>query len=197
MAFALEAVRRKREERHLQIERFKTALFILILHRTFLRTLHAQHLAPHRDSEIRAYAIHPILAVPRHEQFDLTSLAFLLSSKEADLANRLGVAESQYRTIVALVEQRNMLHLTFQARLETVQATTGRSGGTLDEIREIAGAMLSRQLEQITAELYSATEHAIGFNRETYEAAVKSFKALFPGYPMFGVEDVPLFQTAA
>jgi hypothetical protein len=89
-AFALEALRRSREERQVQIERFKTALFVLILQRTFLRSLWTQHLEPLRESPIRAYALHPILAVPAHEVFDLPSLSFLLSGKEAELLNTLG-----------------------------------------------------------------------------------------------------------
>lgn len=116
-------------------------------HRTFLRTLWAQQLEPLQNNPIRAYALHPILAVPAHERFDLPSLSFLLSSKEAELLNTVGVAESQYRTVVALVEQRNALHLVFQSRLEAVRVATGLAEGTLDDIRSIAGPMLSRQIE--------------------------------------------------
>ena len=196
-AFGLEALRRHRKERQVQIEHFKQALFVLILQRTFLRILHAQQLTPLRDSPIRAYALHPILAVPPHERFDLPSLAFLLSSKEAQLLNTLGVAESQYRTVVALVQQRNALHLTFQARLEAVRAVTGADEGTLDDIRAVAGSMLSRQLEELTDGLYRSTEHAIGFNRDCYVAAVAGYRQLFPGQPMFGVEDLPVGDEAA
>lgn len=197
VAFGLEALRRTRQEQRIQIERFKGALFVLILQRTFLRTLHAQQLLPHRDNPIRSYAIHPVLAVPPHERFDLSSLSFLLGSKEAQVLNTLGVAEAQYRTVVALIEQRNALHLTFQSRLEAVRAVTGAAEGTLDDIRAIAGSMLSRQLEELTGELYRATEHAIGFNRDCYVAAVSSVKRLFPRSPMFGVEDLPLNSPKA
>lgn len=196
-AFGLEALRRHRRERQVRIEHFKQALFVLILQRTFLRTLQVQQLAPLRENPIRAYALHPILAVPPHERFDLPSLAFLLSSKEAQLLNTLGVAESQYRTVVALVQQRNALHLTFQARLEAVRAVTGAVEGTLDDIRAVAGSMLSRQLEELTDALYSNTEHAIGFNRDCCVSAVASYKQLFPGHYMFGVEDLPVGDSAA
>jgi hypothetical protein len=94
---------------------------------------------------------------------------------------------------VALVEQRNQLHLAFQSRLEAA----GTSEGTLDDIREIAGRMLSRQLEEMTSEMYRTVEHAIGFNRDVYVAAVSSFKRLFPTSSMFGVEDLPLSKSDA
>jgi len=191
-AFALEALRRLHERRDAQIEQFKTALFVLILHRTFLRILNAQQLMPKRESSVRAYCLHPILIAPPHERVDLTALSFLLSSKEAELLNKLGVAEAQYRNVVALIEQRNQLHLVFQARVEAVSVNTGLSEGTLDDIRGIAGQMLARQLEDLTDELYRTTEHAIGFNRDVYVAAVSSFRQLFPKSPMFGVEDLPL-----
>lgn len=196
-AFGLEALRRHRKERQVQIEHFKQALFVLILQRTFLRILHAQQLTPLRDSPIRAYALRPILAVPPHERFDLPSLAFLLSSKEAQLLNTLGVAESQYRTVVALVQQRNALHLAFQARLEANRALTGAADGTVGDIRAVAGSMLSKQLEELTDALYTNTEHAIGFNRDCYVAAVASYRQLFPRQPMFGVEDLPVGDLAA
>jgi hypothetical protein len=196
-AFGLEALRRRHEQQDAQIEQFKAALFVLILHRTFLRTLHAQHLLPRREDPIRAYSLHPILVAPPHESVDLLALSFLLSSKEAELLNKLGVAEAQYRTVVALVEQRNQLHLAVQARLQAASDTAGTSEGTLDDIRNIAGTMLCRQLEDLTSELYRTTEHSIGFNRDVYVAAVSSFKRLFPKSSMFGVEDLPLSKSEA
>lgn len=148
---------------------------------------------PRREDPIRAYSLHPILVAPPHESVDLLALSFLLSSKEAELLNKLGIAEAQYRTVVALVEQRNQLHLAFQDRLQAA----GTSEGTLDDIRGIAGKMLSRQLEEMTSEMYRTTEHAIGFNRDVYVAAVSSFKRLFPKSSMFGVEDLPLSKSDA
>jgi hypothetical protein len=197
VAFALEALRRRHERRDIQIEQFKFALFVLILQRTFLRTLHAQKLLPQRDNPIRAYSLHPILIVPPHERFDLPALAFLLGTKEAELLNRLVVAEAQYRSVVAVVEQRNQLHLAVQAKLQATSEVTGASEGTLDDIRVLAGKMLARQLEDLTSELYRTTEHAIGFNRDVYVAAVSSFKQLFPKSSMFGVEDLPLSKPEA
>jgi hypothetical protein len=120
-----------------------------------------------------------------------------LVAKEAELLNKLGVAEAQYRSVVALVEQRNQLHLVFQARLQAANAATGMSEGTLEDVRGVAGKMLGRQLEDLTNELYRTTEHAIGFNRDVYVAAVSSFKRLFPKSSMFGVEDLPLSKSDA
>lgn len=196
-AFGLEALRRRHERQYAQIEQFKAALFVLILHRTFLRTLHAQHLIPRRENPIRAYCLHPIVVAPPDERVDLLALSFLLSSKEAELLNKLGVAEAQYRSVVALVKQRNELHLAFQAKLQAASAATGTSEGTLDDIRGIAGKVLSRQLEDLTDELYRTAEHAIGFNRDVYVAGVSSFKRLFPRSSMFGVEDLPLSKPDA
>jgi hypothetical protein len=87
------------EQQQLRIEQFKSALFVLILQRTFLRTLHPQQLLLQRENPIRAYGLHPILVAPPHERFDLPALSFLLSSKEAELLNKLGVAEAQYRSV--------------------------------------------------------------------------------------------------
>lgn len=196
-AFGLEALRRRHETEQGQIEQFKSALFILILQRTFLRTLHTQQLLPHRESPIRAYSLHPIVIAPPQERFEISALSFLLSSKEAELLNRLGVAEAQYRSVVALLEQRSELHRVFQGKLEATSAVTGQSEGTLDDTRAIAGMMLGRHLEGLTDELYRTTEHAIGFNREVYVAAVSSFRRLFPKSSMFGVEDLPLSQPDA
>jgi hypothetical protein len=123
------------------------------------------------------------------------ALSFLLNSKEGEWLNKLGVAEAQYRSVVALVEQRNQLHLAFQAKLQASSESARTSEGTLGDIRGIAGKMLGRQLEDLTDELYRTTEHSIGFNRDVYVAAVSSFKRLFPKSPMFGVEDLPLGQT--
>ena len=55
--------------------------------------------------------------------------------------------------------------------------------------------MLGRQLEDLTDELYRITEHAIGFNRDVYVAAVSSFRRLFPRSSMFAVEDLPLSKS--
>jgi hypothetical protein len=134
-AFGLEALRRRYEKRREQIEQFKAALFVLILQRTFLRTLYAQQLLPQCENPVRAYSIHPILIVPPHERFDLPALSFLLCSSEAELPNKLGVAEAQYRSVVTLVEQRNKLHLAFQAKLQAASTVNGISEGTLEDIR--------------------------------------------------------------
>jgi hypothetical protein len=71
------------------------------------------------------------------------------------------------------------------------------SEGTLEDVRGVAGKMLGRQLEDLTNELYRTTEHAIGFNRDVYVAAVSSFKRLFPKSSMFGVQDLPLSKSDA
>jgi capsid portal protein len=81
--------------------------------------------------------------------------------------------------------------------LQAASAATGISEGTLDDIRGIAGKVLGRQLEDLTDELYRTTEHAIGFNRDVYVAAVSSFRRLFPKSSMFGVEDLPLPKSDA
>lgn len=192
-AFGLEALRRYHERQQTQIEQFKSALFVLLLQRTFLRTLHVQKLLPLREHPARAYFLQPILVTPSDERFDLRALSFLLSTKEAELLNNLGVAEAQYRCVVGLVEQRNHLHLAFQHKVQA----TGASEGTFEDIKYIAGKMLGRQLEDLTDELYRTTEHAIGFNRDVYTAAVSSFRRLFPKSSMFGVEDLPLTKSSA
>jgi hypothetical protein len=196
-AFGLEELRRRRQERNKQIEHFKAALFVLLLHRTFLRTLHAQHLEPARDNPVRAYAMKAIIAAPPSERLDVSGLAFLLSSKDAQLLNTLCVAESQYRTVVALVERRNAVNLTLQSKPEvTIEAPPGIVPGSLQDLRAVAGPMLSRQLEQLTDALYEHSEHAIRFNEECYREAVASYKRLFPGATMFGVEDMPIGQSS-
>lgn len=191
-AFALEALRQRRDEKQTQMQKFKAAIFVLILHRTFLRGLYANQLEPQKDVEIRAYSLHPILTVPPKDRFDVSELAFLLSTKEAHLLNVLATAESQYLSIAALVEQRNALHVAFQSRMEMVRAQTGQFEGTIDDIRAMAGPVLSRQLEMLTDALYDNITHAIGFNRDTCIQAVDSFKRLYPGEHMFGFEDLPL-----
>jgi hypothetical protein len=195
-AFGLEAWRRKRDERRSQAERFKTALFILILQRTFLRTLHSQQLDPKRDHPIRAYAIHTILGTPPLETLNAQALAFLLSTGEAELLNRLTAAEAKYRTLVAIVEDRNAAHLNFQEKLQAAQQATQVSEGTLDDLRRIAGPVIGSRLEQLTDELYDVAEDAIQFNRDVYVSAVQSYRRLFPGASMFGVEDLPLAEIS-
>ena len=81
--------------------------------------------------------------------------------------------------------------------MQAANAATGMSEGTLEDVRGVAGKMLGRQLEDLTNELYRTTEHAIGFNRDVYVAAVSSFKRLFPKSSMFGVQDLPLSKSDA
>jgi len=191
-AFGLAAWRQRREERRSQIEKFKTALFILILQRTYLRNLESQQLAPKREHPIRAYAIHPIVSVPSTDALDVRALAFLLSAGEGELLNRLTVAEAKYRTLVALVEARNAVHLSFQEKLEAAQQAMQVSEGTLDDIRRITGPVISKRLEQMTDDLYQLADDAIRFNRDVYVSAVTAYKRLFPEAAVFGVEDLPL-----
>jgi len=101
-AFGLAAWRQKSEEKLAKIQKFKTALFVLILQRTFLRNLRAQQLEPKPDQPNRAYAILAITSASPLESFDIEALAFLLATGEADLLNRLTVAEAKYRSVVAL-----------------------------------------------------------------------------------------------
>lgn len=197
-AFALEALRRRRAERERLIERFKAALFVLILHRQYLRNLHGQKLAPLRGSPVRAYALKPLLTVPPDEKLDVTTLAFLLSTKDAQLLNSLALAESKFRTVVAQVHQRNVIHLALQSKPGVENGPPpGVVIGSLEDFRFIAGPTMSRQLEQCTDELYANCEDAIRFNETCYREAVDCYKRQFPGAPMFGVEDLPIGATSS
>jgi hypothetical protein len=191
-AFGLAWLRQRSDERLAKIEKFKTALFVLILHRTYLRNLNAQQLEPKRDHPIRAYAILDIMSAPPLETFDVQALAFLLGTGEANLLNRLTVAEAKYRSVVALVEARNSVHRDFQAKLEAAQRTAPDSEPTIDELRRIAGKVISSRLEQMTEALFRDADDAILFNRDTCVSATESFKRLFPRAVSMGLEDLPL-----
>lgn len=197
VAFGLEAFRRRRLERDLEIRRFKEALFVLLVQRTLLRNLYEQHLRPMKENPVRAFLIRPSLAVPSNLQLDLLALSFLLSNKEAQLLNGLSVAEAGYRTVLELVEQRNELHQKFQSRIEELSVVTGAVEATAAQLRSAAGPMLARSLEALTDDLYRTTEMAIGSNRKSYEESVEVYKRLYPGAHMFGVEDVPIPSNSA
>ena len=185
-AFGLAAWREKRKERSQQIARFRSALFALLMQRTFLRNLKSQYLDAKRDLPIRAYGLHPAVGhVPPTETVDPESLAFLLGVAEGELLNRLVLAQSQCQGVVALLAARNPAHMSFQEKLEVQE-------GTIDDLRAIAGTSLRAQLERMTDDLYRFTDDAIDSNRDVYVAAVAAFRRLFPEAGLFGVEDVPL-----
>ena len=196
-AFGLEALRRKRQENEVEMRRFKEALFVLLLQRTLLRNLYEQHLRPMKQNPVRAYLIRPSLAVPSNLQLDLLALSFLLSNKQAQLLNVLGVAEAGYRTVLGLVEQRNELHRKSQTRIEAFSLASGMVEATAEQLRAAAGPMLARSLEALTDDLYRTVENAIGSNRECYEQAVAAYRLLYPKAHMFGVEDVPIPTDSA
>jgi hypothetical protein len=192
-AFGLAAWREKRKERSQQIARFRSALFALLMQRTFLRNLKSQYLDAKRDLPIRAYGLHPAVGhVPPTETVDPESLAFLLGVAEGELLNRLVLAQSQCQGVVALLAARNPAHMSFQEKLEVAQQSRQVQEGTIDDLRAIAGTSLRAQLERMTDDLYRFTDDAIDSNRDVYVAAVAAFRRLFPEAGLFGVEDVPL-----
>jgi len=176
VGFGLAWLRQKSDERRDRIERFKTALFILIQQRVFLRNLEAQSLRPHHQSPIRAYAIQPILAAPPASAFDVKPLAFLLTSGDAELVNHLALAEAKYQSIIVLLEARNKVHYAFQEKLSTSSYAKAGSEGTLEDIRTVAGLAMARQLEQMTDDLINNVDDAIVFNQHTLERAFGAFK---------------------
>ena len=180
------------EERRRRALELKKALFALILQRTYLRNIAAQELAPMRDNPIRAYAVHPILAVPPGHSFTVEPLAFLLGVGGGELLNRLANAEAQYRSVVALIDARNEVHKKFQARLEAAQIAEPQVSGTIDDIRRIAGPAVSKTLERMTDDLYSFTDKAVGANGELCVGIAEAFRRLFPKEELFGVEDLQL-----
>ena len=93
-----------------------------------------------------------------------------------------------------MVEARNAVHLSFQAKLEAAQQATHDSEGTPDDLRRIAGNVISSRLEQLTDALFRDVDDAILFNRDVCVSVKESLKRLFPKAVSLGLEDLPLSQ---
>jgi hypothetical protein len=192
-AFTLAGRRLREERRSTRIEKFHAALFVLNLQRNFMRNLREQHLMPYRADERRAYAIPHLVAVPPTAAVDVDALAFLLGVGQGELLNQLTLAETQYQTLVALIEARNATHLAIQARAEAAIAGGGSlPADDLEAFRVVAGKSLSAQIEQRTEALYRMVDDGIKFNRELYASAEAAFRRLFPRVKLFQLKELAL-----
>ena len=194
-AFGLAWVRLLYERRTDQIEKLKTAIFVLILQREFLRNVRAQRLVPAQGHPLGAFAIPPILAAPPTDTVSVTPLAYLLANGEAEIISYLTLADAKYRSVASLIEARNKVHYAFQEKLAASPQGVPGATGTLDDVRRIAGLAISGQIEQMTGDLLANTDDAITFNKEAIEKAFACFKRQFPRARHFGVEDIPLVES--
>ena len=191
-AFGLAWVRLRYDMRSDRIEKLKTAIFVLILQREFLRNLWSQILAPAKKHPLGGFAIPPILAAPPNDSMSITPLSYLLANGEAETVSYLMLADAKFRSVVTLIEARNSAHYAFQERLAASPHGVPGATGTLEDVRNIAGLALTQQIEQLSGDLDANSDDAINFNREAIERAFACFKRQFPCVPRFEVEDIPL-----
>jgi hypothetical protein len=117
-AFALESRRQKRREHRDDIGKVKSALFVLISQRTFLRNLAVQHLDPVKDNPHRSFLLLPLTAAPSSLSIKIEDLTFLLDLGDKDLLPIIEIADLRFRTVASLLAERNRLHYEFQLQME-------------------------------------------------------------------------------
>lgn len=178
----------------MRIENFKAAAFTLMLQRQFLLGALLPPLEELRTDPARAYKLQPLVGAPPMPSVDPKALAFLFESEDGELLNRLVMAETVYRGVIALVTARNEAHFKFQAKVETAHEGSAEDKIDLEDLHRFAGKALAAQLEHLTNALYRSMDTAIRFNREVYEESHVVFSRRFRFHrpKLFRIEDVPM-----
>lgn len=188
-AFMLESFRQRRREQRDKIQEVKAALYALLSRRSFLRNLATQHLEPLRNDPHRAFMLVPITAAPSAIDMDLSKLTFLLDLRDKELLQHIEIADLRFRTVVSLIEQRNALHLEFQQRMEQAQLKSGEATFAGDQVRDLAGPLVTARLQSLTDLLFAATDDALESTLSTYRRAEVAFLAEFPKERLWHVEE--------
>jgi hypothetical protein len=194
-AVGLEWWRRLREERKEQVHRFNRVLFALLHQRRFLVKLD-RHLAPYRDDDRCEYTLPAEPTLPAHLNVDVGLLTFALNSPHANVLNLIADTELKYRTLVVIFDLRSKCHLQFQERLGATIEGRDRpelrdpTRWTKDELRLVAGPILSGQLKSLTDHLFAIADDTLSSNRTVSGELAKAFSKLFPDEMLFRVDEI-------
>ena len=162
-AFALEAMRRWREDRRKDLRAGNEAIFVLSQMYSVTRNFHDQAIVRRAEfvrSEMKrepqyfeyipcAIAWNPQTRLP------MTRLNFLLECHDPDILNRLSQVERAFLGALETNIKRNQVHEQFQERARSV--LTRQQGVPSREVEERVGMDLTLQLQQLTAYMLSDT----------------------------------------
>jgi hypothetical protein len=184
-AFRHERKDRERREHREQGEALRRTLYVLLSQRTMLVNIRDQHLLRYQSDPLRHIMVPPFFIAPEELGLEFERLLFVLSTSEADLINRLEVANRGFRTILATISLRNDLHREGQSLL----AKSGQTGSVdEDEIKRIIGPHIWAQLNDFTDYLFDALPKILNMIDNNYSGVEAVAKKEFPEIKLFKVD---------
>jgi hypothetical protein len=160
-AFALEAMRRWREERRKDLRAGNEAIFVLSQMYSTTQNLYTQGIVD-RAAFVRErlgrepkYLEYIPVAVAWNPQtiLPMTRLGFLLESHEPDILNRLAQVERAFLSVLDTNVRRGQVHVQFQERARAVLGPEQEMPS--NELEAKVGFDLAMQLQQFTAHMLS------------------------------------------
>jgi hypothetical protein len=158
-AFALEAIRRWREERRKELRAGNEAIFVLSQMYSVMRNFHQQAIVDRaafvrqgvgREPKYLEYIPFAIAWNPQ-TVLPISSLGFLLESHEPDVLNRLAQVERAFLSVLEVNVRRSQVHVQFQERARAVLGPAQEMPS--DELEAKVGFDLAMQLQQFTAHM--------------------------------------------
>ena len=193
IAFELEHARRRRADERERISRMKQALFTLVEQRQFILNFKKQVLDPKKDDPIRSFTIHAQNSFQPALKIDVDGLGFLLDA-DGELLNRLVNADLRFRTLNSLIDVRSAVHLRFQetAEANATQENYDPASGpiTVAELEHLVGRVMSKQLQEMTDDLYRCADDALATNRSVFKLVHEHAAGAFPKEKFFRVEEL-------
>ncbi len=155
-AFALEALRRWREERRKDLRAGNEAIFVLSQMYSVTRNYYDQAILARAEYVRRQLNREPKyleylptgIAWNSQTMLPMTRLSFLLESHEPDILNRLAQIERAFLSVLATNVRRGEVHVLFQERANAIFGQNLQMSGP--ELERGVGMDLVMQLRQLT-----------------------------------------------
>ncbi len=183
--FAFRFERRSKSEDQAEGRRsaLRKTLFVLAMQRSFLENFIRLYLEPYQEDPIRWRRLPQFLQLPLQEQLDLEGLSFLLDSEASELLYQVSLGQSQFRTLLGVIDARNAAHGALIKRLVCVMETHSPLP-TPEDMDTLLGPDITEPLQGLTDGLYEAADNAQRANLEDFAAVSKHFRKKNPGEPL-------------
>jgi len=169
------------KQKNLDFSSGKRAQFVLVSQFTALSNLNKQYLNDKREDENRFLTLHPITLHHEIMSIHVESLLYMLDDgKDADLLNKILIADQKFKTAVGVLEQRSNYHSDFQHRAAEIGVEKALDTAT------------TAILTDMTNSLFDCFDDAMAANKEVFEQLFTYLKNKFPKKVPLQYEEINL-----
>lgn len=185
LAFNYNIKQERQRIRDLRIEECNRAMLVLSRQYNWLLNYRRQFLDPLREDKGRHLSLPPSDPLDfKHWTVNVPDLAFLLQTPAAEMPFILGLLESKFHGVTALINARSIEHREFQRTLASIPPD--QAPQSLQDVQAAVGERLYITLERATDQLYALAEDAISSLEATGLNARNVFRTLYPGAAIMG-----------